>query len=381
MGLFRTLLAISVLITHSGPIFGVRLLNGDMAITLFFMVSGFLMSLILTEKYASVGRFYLNRLLRIFPPFWFAVIFTIALGALANSDPYRDAVASIARYAEAGNVWAIVYAAIANTLLIGADFGRRLGSPDLIEIVYSVAGRPPNVFSKMLFVPQSWTLPIELGFYLLAPFILRLRTATIFALCVCLLLASRYVARTLSHEGLSIDTDALFPFQFQWFLFGVLAYRLYAYLRSSLIQSRGVCWTLSIVAFAIVAFGYPALKMADAEPLALYVLAALALPFLFALSNGNAIDAFIGEMSYPIYLLHLAIAKVLVAGGAERWSIDPRLWGAATLVLTVVVSVVYIFMVDRRVEAIRARIAARDRGRPPIAESVLPASVASSPVP
>src|ERR1051325_848021 len=43
-----------------------------MAVTLFFVVSGFLMSLILTEKYASRGRFYLNRLLRIFPPFWCA---------------------------------------------------------------------------------------------------------------------------------------------------------------------------------------------------------------------------------------------------------------------------------------------------------------------
>ncbi len=52
MGTFRTLLAISVLITHSGPIFGVKLLNGDMAIHLFFVISGFLMSLILSEKYS-----------------------------------------------------------------------------------------------------------------------------------------------------------------------------------------------------------------------------------------------------------------------------------------------------------------------------------------
>ena len=82
MGLFRTLLAVSVLVVHSGPILGVTLLNGDMAITLFFIVSGFLMSLILTEKYSDIRLFYYNRLLRIFPPFWFSVLFTIIVGVV-----------------------------------------------------------------------------------------------------------------------------------------------------------------------------------------------------------------------------------------------------------------------------------------------------------
>jgi peptidoglycan/LPS O-acetylase OafA/YrhL len=378
MGLFRTLLAISVLITHSGPVFGVKLLNGDMAITLFFVVSGFLMSLILTEKYASVRLFYLNRLLRIFPPFWFAVLFTIALGAVAGSDPFREAVTTVRSYYEAGNVWALAYAAIANTLLLGAAIGSRIGSPDLVDVIYSFDGRPPHQFNRMLFVPQSWTLPIELGFYFFAPFILRLRTATILVLCIFLLEASRYGARALANEGLRLDTDALLPFQFHWFLFGVLAYRLYVYLRGGLIQSRTLCWTFSILAFAIVAFAYPASRMADIEPLAFYVLAALCVPFLFALSNGNAIDAFIGEMSYPVYLLHLAIAKALVTDKTGVWSVPADFWGEATLVLTVIVSVVYIVVVDRRIGAIRAGIAARDKGRPPIAARMLPAEASAS---
>src|SRR5688572_20654204 len=75
MGTIRLLLALSVVITHSAPVFGVRLLSGDMAVTAFFLVSGFLMALILESKYAGrVGAFYLNRILRIYPPYLVALV-------------------------------------------------------------------------------------------------------------------------------------------------------------------------------------------------------------------------------------------------------------------------------------------------------------------
>lgn len=251
MGTFRTLLAVSVLITHSGPIFGVKLLNGTMAVTLFFVVSGFLMSLILTEKYASRGRFYLNRLLRIFPPFWCAVIFTITIGVIIPSGFFREVVSNISAYYESGNLWATAYAATANTLLFGSAIGRRLGSPDYVDVIYSVAGRPEHSFNRMLFVPQAWTLPVELGFYLLAPFVLRFRTSTILVLCAGLVVRSKLVSHYLSHQGVALDTPALLPFQLQYFLFGVLAYRFYVFLRDGAQQSRLLCWSFAVLAFGL----------------------------------------------------------------------------------------------------------------------------------
>ena len=247
MGTFRTLLAVSVLTTHSAPIFGVKLLNGTMAVTLFFVVSGFLMSLILTEKYASRGRFYLNRLLRIFPPFWCAVIFTITIGVIIPSGFFREVVSNISAYYESGNLWATAYAATANTLLFGSAIGRRLGSPDYVDVIYSVAGRPEHSFNRMLFVPQAWTLPVELGFYLLAPFVLRCRTSTILVLCTSLVVGSKLVSHYLSHQGVALDTPALLPFQLQYFLFGVLAYRFYVFLRDGALQSRLLCWSFAVL--------------------------------------------------------------------------------------------------------------------------------------
>jgi len=69
MGIIRTLLAISVLITHSQPIFEIFLLNGDLAVTLFFIISGFLISLAFEKKYKrNLAAFYINRVLRVYPP-------------------------------------------------------------------------------------------------------------------------------------------------------------------------------------------------------------------------------------------------------------------------------------------------------------------------
>jgi hypothetical protein len=58
---------------------------------------------------------------------------------------FREVVSNISAYYESGNLWATAYAATANTLLFGSAIGRRLG---------------------LLFVPQAWTLPVELGFFI-----------------------------------------------------------------------------------------------------------------------------------------------------------------------------------------------------------------------
>ena len=51
MGLIRTLLAISVVLAHSSPIFGIKLVGGQVAVQAFYMISGFYMTLVLNEKY------------------------------------------------------------------------------------------------------------------------------------------------------------------------------------------------------------------------------------------------------------------------------------------------------------------------------------------
>ncbi len=83
MGLLRLLLAISVVLAHLQFIFGYSLIGTRPAVQSFFIISGFYMSLILTEKYVGKkGSYFLfisNRFLRIFPIYWLTLILTITI--------------------------------------------------------------------------------------------------------------------------------------------------------------------------------------------------------------------------------------------------------------------------------------------------------------
>ena len=70
MGTLRLLLAIGVIAEHAGIAIGV---GSFTAVEAFFMLSGFYMSLILSNGTYRTLPFYLSRALRIFPVFWLAM--------------------------------------------------------------------------------------------------------------------------------------------------------------------------------------------------------------------------------------------------------------------------------------------------------------------
>lgn len=71
MGTLRFLLAISVYLVHSHDLWGgIRFVKAGIAVEAFFIISGFYMALILSEKYlgnTGYRLFYINRFLRLFP--------------------------------------------------------------------------------------------------------------------------------------------------------------------------------------------------------------------------------------------------------------------------------------------------------------------------
>ena len=76
MGLLRLLLAVSVVLVHTRGCFGFRPLAAAEAVQTFYMISGFYMAMILTEKYRGPGSYRLfltNRFLRIYPIYWITV--------------------------------------------------------------------------------------------------------------------------------------------------------------------------------------------------------------------------------------------------------------------------------------------------------------------
>jgi peptidoglycan/LPS O-acetylase OafA/YrhL len=76
----RGLAASSVLLFHFGVF-----KYGCTGVDLFFIISGFVIFMSL-EKSASLKRFWLSRLIRLFPSYWLSVIITIASVSLIGHE-------------------------------------------------------------------------------------------------------------------------------------------------------------------------------------------------------------------------------------------------------------------------------------------------------
>lgn len=92
MGILRTLLALSVVLDHLGGGATNQLVGGRLAVQLFYVISGFLISYVLTgtDRYqGATGHFYANRLLRLFPVYLAVAALTLAAHAAGDGSFFR----------------------------------------------------------------------------------------------------------------------------------------------------------------------------------------------------------------------------------------------------------------------------------------------------
>jgi peptidoglycan/LPS O-acetylase OafA/YrhL len=347
-----------VLITHSSPIFGVTLLGGDTAVTCFYVISGFLITLILHEKYQDLKAFYINRGLRIYVPYWTALVLSVILFLLIRS-PSHDPDLQYARAFDAGDLLLLLWATISNLTLVGIDLIRYVVIEPTQSIVFpsfvhGVAGNGHNV----LFVPQAWTLAIELQFYLVAPFLVRLRVSVLAVLTVVLLALQITITGRMHAEGLVFDNTAIFVLDLVYFLFGALAYHGYRTWRAAGIRESRKRWIsgiMLIVGIVMVFAGAGVLRTLPNDDYNYFYLGmAVVLPFAFYLTKDSKWDSRVGDYSYLIYVFHFGVSALLVAVGITLSSLG--LW---VLIVTVAISTVFLRYVDAPLQRVRRRIAAR----------------------
>jgi peptidoglycan/LPS O-acetylase OafA/YrhL len=132
MGMLRFWLALAVAIGHTTSIFGFSWqppLLGGRAVQMFYVISGFLITLILSGKYAADARgrwiFYTNRALKIFVPYLAVLAGTIILSLVAYVVT-GNAASLAAFFAEAHNMSAGTWAnaVVSNLFLLGQDWVR-----------------------------------------------------------------------------------------------------------------------------------------------------------------------------------------------------------------------------------------------------------------
>ena len=177
-------------------------------------------------------------------------------------------------------------------------------------------------------MPQSWSLPIELYFYLLIPFILNRKKIliTLIALSIGFRLISIFF-----YGNNDPWSYRFFPSELIFFILGKFTYDFYLYLRRreflqklELLDSKlrlaavpFVCYLLFLIyqrEYGLLPSSISSSTFATSfRPVTLFILALCLTPVIFSLSRDLKFDRALGELSYPIYLGHLSVIALFEA--------------------------------------------------------------------
>ncbi len=312
MGLIRLLLAASVVITHvHDDVLERFLIDGALAVKLFFVISGFYMALILNEKYVGPGAlrlFYGNRLLRLLPLYY--VMLLMALGVAGAGYALRGigfVTPAMGNWLAHGREFggpALTGLALSNLLVVGQEyayFGAFLVPGGHFALTEPLVGPDRVPAFGFLLNPPAWTLALELGFYALAPWVVRRGFGIVLAWVAVPLLLRLGLEQAL---GNPFRWDHFLPTQLHLFMLGVLAYRCLPFLRKHFGAERLRRWGLPVWGALLLMLGTGALWSSGLREPVLLTLLAAGLPLVFLASSAVPLDRFLGELSFPLYLSH-----------------------------------------------------------------------------
>lgn len=317
MGFFRLILALSVILSHFGPVFGFDLVKGKIAVQAFFIISGFYMTMILNEKYINTNNSYklfiTNRLYRLFPIYWIVLLIFLSISILYGlfinweNAPKFDSFIEVTP-----SFYSFIYLVISNIFIIGQDILLFLSIDSSTgSIFYSTN---PELFiqkpENYLFIPQAWSISIEIMFYLLAPLFLRKNNLTIFSF-IFLSFGLRFFLFNVYDLQNDPWSYRFFPSELMFFLLGYFSYKIYL---------KKIKWNPKIILLVILFYtviyykipqiGFKYLPFTINE-IVYFCLTVIGIPILFEKFKNNSFDNKIGELSYPIYISHALIGGII----------------------------------------------------------------------
>ncbi|HVR58280.1 MAG TPA: acyltransferase [Pseudolabrys sp.] len=342
MGLVRFALALSVVFWHiRGAPF--HLINAAVAVSLFFIISGFYMAMVINEKYANgepkhwIRTFYLARFWRLYPPYLVMLIIMMAWGASTNMPSPLLARLPMSIFDQ-------VALAASNLFLFGQDIHQFLvrvrvenaGPQFVLDFVHRI--NPTVLQDNMMAIGHAWSLATEATFYVIAPFVVRSASRTATLLVVAL--AGRFFLLEICDQRSGIWGYYFFPGALSMFLLGSASYHLRKLLpRVDLHATIGLialvgfsAWfvTLSIIN-GVLMESPPDWSIDRPKFWILYLAFALAVPFIFEATRRSRFDREVGELSYPLYLVHGLVVGLVYYRWTGPLGSTPDVWAAAVL--------------------------------------------------
>ncbi len=293
MGTYRFFLAIAVALSHMGVTFRGGHNPGTVAVISFFLISGFVMTgLVRTHysEYRKVPMYYLDRLARIFPQYLFFLALAAASYLLFDiSSPFLSEVSF------AG--------VVANLLVVPLDF-----------FMYSTA------IAGSTFIPQAWSLGLELTFYILFPVVLIGGRRDLW-------FVSSLLVWFLAAYG-AIDTDAwgyrLLPGTLFVFLLGSYIYDF----RRPAPKHPAVLVLVLMIVSAVVFRESGKLSMPYSYEVLVGLFVGVPSMFLLARCKRSGWDDWLGNLSYGIFLCHFLVIWI-----AELLGVPKTMGGKALMIV------------------------------------------------
>jgi peptidoglycan/LPS O-acetylase OafA/YrhL len=368
MGILRLYLAICVIATHSEKILPWGSHGGREAVQIFFIISGFYMQLILSGggKYGSVTEFYRSRSLRIYFPYFISlavVVLISSLTGLLSGDwltlsAFHDQLTGPEK-AGAGTV----FATLSNGTLFFQDWVMFLDQTPAGKLTFtSNFLNSAHPLWHFLWIPQAWSVGVELTFYLIAPFLVRKLSNS----ALLMVAALSFLARFLAYWKLGWYTDPwsyrFFPFELLNFCYGILGCRLMQQRPAIFDRITGTAlriekklgrWHYPLLVFSGLAGlcahrllfstvgGFADKLIPRGQELVYFgsiALWGLIVPILFSFTRNNRTDRAVGELSYPVYLLHYTVC-VLLLHWVSTQGFPKYLVGETATVFTIVIAI------------------------------------------
>ncbi|MEZ5556088.1 acyltransferase family protein [Haliea sp.] len=281
-GIYRTVLALLVVLQHLGEVPVV----GKYAVFGFYILSGYLMTAIMHHNYGfssqGIFRYAVNRGLRIYPVYWVACLFTLGLMFLFGVSTITD-FHSAMRYPSTFN-----------------------------EIVKNAFILFPDLSSARL-SPPAWALTVELFFYALIGFGLSRSMNLVIVWFFCSVLYHVTASSpffpwsdtyfSFAAASLPFSTGALIFFQRHRFRAFVIRNQV------SILATLSLCFILN--SFFVNFLVWKNIGFYLSFVICSFLV--LALSFVDLQGSAKVIDKWVGDLSYPIYLMHFQVGFLCIA--------------------------------------------------------------------
>jgi len=226
----------------------------------------------------------------------------------------------------------LYYAIFALQLVhLAATTGIRFSLSDILLCLTFVYNFVPHLVKGL--VPASWTIGVEMVFYLAFPFLLmfcRRWEGAVLLMAICLLMAVRFADDMAGLRAMEAFAGYSIVAQMPYFCWGMLAFHAFRALMALpyvAVHRRGMSWALVALAvggIVLMASPWSGYRFLDRAGLLVLWNALWGLPFAVLCVGmaihptrfvSNALTRYLGMVSYSLYLVHPNVVLLLRRSG------------------------------------------------------------------